>query len=72
MKRLLQVRIRGYDAHSRRSALRHTVRTGASLFGAYPSLRNSGTGIAADGGASPLASECQSRFVSARFRDEPS
>jgi len=45
--------------------------TGALHLGARPRLR-SGTGTAADGRASPLASECQSRFASARFRDEPS
>jgi len=31
-----------------------------------------GTGTAADGGASPLVSECPSRFASARFRHEAS
>jgi hypothetical protein len=32
----------------------------------------SGTGTAADVGASPLTSECPSRFASARCRDKPS
>jgi len=45
--------------------------TGALLLGVCPRLR-SGTGTAADDGASPLASECPSRFASARFRDVPS
>jgi hypothetical protein len=44
--------------------------TGALLFGTSSRLRSSGTGTAEDGGASPLASECPSRFTSARFRDE--
>ena len=34
---------------------------GALLFGACPSLRSSGVGTTADGGASFLASECSSR-----------
>ncbi len=46
--------------------------TGALLFGVCPSLRSRGTGTAAEGGASPLDSECPSRFASARLRDEPS
>jgi len=32
----------------------------------------SGTGTAANGGASPLVSDCPSHLASARFRDEPS
>jgi len=49
-----------------------TVGTGALHFGACPSLMNSGTGTAADVGASPLNSARWSRDAAPRFRDEPS
>jgi len=45
--------------------------TGALLFCACPRL-GSGTGTAADGGASPLGSARRSRDAAQRFRDEPS
>src|SRR2546422_457392 len=45
--------------------------TGALLPGACPRSEG-GTGTAADGGASPLASARLSRLATARFRDEPS
>jgi hypothetical protein len=64
---------RGYAAATASLAVQSfdiLLGTGALLFGASPSLRSSGTGTAEDGGASPLASECSSRFTSARFRDE--
>jgi hypothetical protein len=53
-------------------ALTVLLGTGALLFGACTSLRNSGTGTAADVGASPLSSARWFRDTAQRFRDEPS
>jgi hypothetical protein len=67
--------IRCYDEPSASGLAPRTLNvllgTGALLFGACPRLR-SGTGTAADGGASPLASARRSRDAAQRFRDEPS
>ena len=58
---------------ARRSVGQHTVGGLAPFFlGACPRLRSSGTGTAADVGASPLGSARLSRLATARFRDEPS
>jgi len=71
MKLLLQAWIRGCDGQSRRSALRHTVG------GWHSSSRCLSPSEERDRHcrrrqSQSLASECPSRFTSARFRDEPS
>jgi len=57
---------------ARRLVPQRTVGDWRPSFGACPCLRSSGTGTAADGGASPLASARRSRDAALRFRYEPS
>jgi len=62
---------RAFGLRARPSDPHRTLGTGALLLGACPRLR-SGTGTAADVGASPLSSARRSHDAAQRFRDEPS